>query len=844
MAGATAGSASRLAGRPASGTDPKWCASSGAVASVAATVIAHRRRRQPRRAGSAAAAAAARRASDGSAPEGAPTRGPGDRGEGSCHPGSAAARGFQASVAAAASSSAYQRDAGREAAIAAIAGGAHDARALERRARRRRAGRRARSARGAPGPRARPGARAAPAAAARAPRAASRSGRSPPAGERGRRRASPRASPRRSPRPGRAPCREQGGLGRGRPAATAPLARPRMPIEHPGDAAAATPGACARSSSELARDARLGSYRRSPSRRARVALTSPRIGRAIASACPTSTPRRQACPSRDTAISSRLPRSRPAATASLRGRAEGARAGPRHEMARAVPGHRLASRTRAAGAVDRRQPGLANGSTVERPAAAASDASGARGRPRGRVHRRHGRDQAGSGAAESTEPERAAHPPRRGRVLGLRSWLERVAQRREALLADALHLASSASEPKPPCASRYSTIRLASVGPMPSTSSSCSGVAARRGCICPAGAPTPAPAPPAPRRHHDLLAVLDTRGQIHPGHVRAPERPAARVECGGDARVRGHADEARPPHRAGNVHERSAPAGAAGAPPAPPSLAGPAGRRRRPPNSRVAANTAERRRHQPDDDRRAGASVPCADRRSSREVAPGVDEGDGARDELSEIVEAREALRLLGSPSTDATSAPRGPWRQLHHRADGAGVALEPPPPRRPAGSSPSRPPRGSSPRPAAVPEEHALDVPVHHDTSPEPAHSYIPAQCGGIRAQHSHRLGRRLRVWTPARRPALPARPSAGSPRAPSHAPRSRAGRASTGGREAPARRDGPASYEEAGVRRTLPRAHRHFLPSVRARLEHQRPARADRHPATNGGGGANTRP
>ena len=40
MAGATAGSASRLAGSPASGTEPKWWASSGAVASVAATVIA------------------------------------------------------------------------------------------------------------------------------------------------------------------------------------------------------------------------------------------------------------------------------------------------------------------------------------------------------------------------------------------------------------------------------------------------------------------------------------------------------------------------------------------------------------------------------------------------------------------------------------------------------------------------------------------------------------------------------------------------------------------------------------------------------------------------------------
>ena len=38
----------------------------------------------------------------------------------SCQPGSAQARGFQSSVAVAASSSAYQREAGREAAIAAM----------------------------------------------------------------------------------------------------------------------------------------------------------------------------------------------------------------------------------------------------------------------------------------------------------------------------------------------------------------------------------------------------------------------------------------------------------------------------------------------------------------------------------------------------------------------------------------------------------------------------------------------------------------------------------------------------------------------------------------------------
>ena len=40
MIGATAGSASRFAGSPASGTRAKWSASSGAVATVAATLMA------------------------------------------------------------------------------------------------------------------------------------------------------------------------------------------------------------------------------------------------------------------------------------------------------------------------------------------------------------------------------------------------------------------------------------------------------------------------------------------------------------------------------------------------------------------------------------------------------------------------------------------------------------------------------------------------------------------------------------------------------------------------------------------------------------------------------------
>ena len=106
IAGATAGSASTFAGSAASGTEPKWWASSGAVASVAATVIAtpsaSARTSRAAQAGASSAAAAPR-----ARPSGAPSRRmPATAANESCQPGSAALRGFQASVATAASSSA------------------------------------------------------------------------------------------------------------------------------------------------------------------------------------------------------------------------------------------------------------------------------------------------------------------------------------------------------------------------------------------------------------------------------------------------------------------------------------------------------------------------------------------------------------------------------------------------------------------------------------------------------------------------------------------------------------------------------------------------------------------
>ena len=142
MAGATAGSARTLAASPASGTDPKWYATRGAVANVAAAVIAMPSQRPSRSARdreppcapwpdaarpggpreparrSGANSSATRRSL---AASGRPaSRMPATATNESCQPGSPQARGFRASVAAAASSSAYQRDDGRESVIAAI----------------------------------------------------------------------------------------------------------------------------------------------------------------------------------------------------------------------------------------------------------------------------------------------------------------------------------------------------------------------------------------------------------------------------------------------------------------------------------------------------------------------------------------------------------------------------------------------------------------------------------------------------------------------------------------------------------------------------------------------------
>ena len=100
ITGATAGSAARFAGIDTSGTASKWSASSGVVATVA-TAVSHRAPAiGPRGASGRAATIPATAANE------------------SCQPASPATRGFAASVTAAASSSAYEADAGRDTASA------------------------------------------------------------------------------------------------------------------------------------------------------------------------------------------------------------------------------------------------------------------------------------------------------------------------------------------------------------------------------------------------------------------------------------------------------------------------------------------------------------------------------------------------------------------------------------------------------------------------------------------------------------------------------------------------------------------------------------------------------
>ncbi len=110
MTGATAGAASRFAGIATSETRAKCSAISGAVARLAASVTA----------AASASGRGSRRAGAESRRRGTARRIARTAAKDICQPGSRAARGSRASVAAAARPSAYQREAGRPAIAATI----------------------------------------------------------------------------------------------------------------------------------------------------------------------------------------------------------------------------------------------------------------------------------------------------------------------------------------------------------------------------------------------------------------------------------------------------------------------------------------------------------------------------------------------------------------------------------------------------------------------------------------------------------------------------------------------------------------------------------------------------
>ena len=107
MIGATTAAASRFAGSDASETSSKCSAISGAVATVAATVIA-----------ATSATGSGMRRLSASRIRGTSASSPATAAKESCQPGSPTASGLSASVTAAASPSAYQRDDGRPASAA------------------------------------------------------------------------------------------------------------------------------------------------------------------------------------------------------------------------------------------------------------------------------------------------------------------------------------------------------------------------------------------------------------------------------------------------------------------------------------------------------------------------------------------------------------------------------------------------------------------------------------------------------------------------------------------------------------------------------------------------------
>ena len=487
-------------------------------------------------------------------------------------------------------------------------------------------------------------------------------------------------------------------------------------------------------------------------------------------------------------------------------------------------------------------------------------------RNRGCQRRRPPRAHGGRGGGGEQSEDEASDGHLERRRVWRSSRLQRVAQRGQALLADAVDLRSSSIEPKPPWASRYSTIRSASVGPMPSTSSSCSAVAVERWICAPGVAAAPSGAEPAadppftgtticwpswtfaarftsvrsarrvgpPARSSADATRVSGGTRIRPGRRTAPatctyssappaEPPAPRRPMRRAARGVAHTGLTAP--RTADAHRRRARVTAA--------------------EQTHPGEDGQRGRHRPDHDRRARFPAPPADRRKDarhgRATSVTIDVTRSAD------LEPRQALGLLGALvdrfDVRAAAGPASTSRTIALTAPGS--------PSNTASTAPSRRfvhPAGHSARarlaPAAVPEEHALDAAAHHDSAPDLLTHTNRARIGGIRG-NCHRLGRGFGVWTPARRPALPARqlPLAAGERHLARHARERA-QLQQGGRAAPARRDGE---RVRGGRRDASTASSPTPPSPTrcsraTRASTCRRARSSPS-ATSGGGAASTR-
>ena len=288
---------------------------------------------------------------------------------------------------------------------------------------------------------------------------------------------------------------------------------------------------------------------------------------------------------------------------------------------------------------------------------------------------------------------------------------------------------------------------------MPSMPSSSSTVAVPRlGLAC---------APPGRRGtgrgDHDLLAVVDARGEVEGVQVGVRGRAARAPDRDGHARALGNANEAGPADRARHVHEVARRRG--GAPRGGSPARDPDRRARLPLAAARQAqqrDPAEDRHDEPDEQRSGGAVGHEGDRRrrratrglrvrrvgdiagvrarTSRKAATlagkvDVSASGGAPARALARLEARQTLgRLLARPRRAPPTPRAGPCRHsstsaddrlrraLEHGLDGPVAAVA-----HPAGDA-----RASRRRPAhGVAEEHTLDVTVHDDVDGGSADSY-----------------------------------------------------------------------------------------------------------------------